>query len=154
MTNIFFNLNQCLDADTLLHATNTNHNGTISEATFGSIATTLLYVAINSSANCHDQSNLTNDDVISFRKQLLDTLSGGQPNTGLKLGNIQEVLEMVHLAEFHEHSEDEHAHAPGGEDTEEPGHNEDDGHADHDHEGEEEHTHAEVIEDKVGIKME
>lgn len=134
----------CVDATTLLHATNTSHNGTVSEAVFGPIATTLLHVAMNSSDNCRDQSNLTSDDVISFRGKLLDTLSGGQPITGLKLGSIQEALEMIHLAEVHEHSEGEHAHAPGDEDTA----NEE--HADHEHEhgGEEEHAHAEVIEDK------
>ena len=101
---------------------------------------------------------MTSNDVISFREQLLDALSGGQPITGLKLGSIQEVLEMIHLVEVHEHSDDEHAHAPGGEDTEEPEHNGDEGHADHDHEheheGEEEHAHAEVIEEKVRIKIE
>ena len=149
-----FHFVQCLDAATLLRATNTSHNGTIGEETFGTIATTLLYIAINHSAHCHDLSNLTNDDVISSRGQLLDSLSEGQPSTGLKLGIIQEALEMIHFGESHEHTGDENATERDHTADEEHEEEHDDGHEDEGHntaEGEEEHVHAKVIEDKVRI---
>ena len=92
--------------------------------------------------------NTTNDDVIRFREKMVAFFSDGEPSDGLKLGNIQETLETMDLADSndtHAHDEDEHMNEANGV-------TETTGEGQNAHEGEEEehdHAHVDVIAEKV-----
>lgn len=131
----------CLDVTSLLRVTDDNFNGSVTEELFGKVSVSLAYLATNISAFCHSHMNTTNDDVIRFREKMVAFFSDGEPSDGLKLGNIQEILETMDLADSndtHAHDEDEHMNEANGV-------TETTGEGQNVHEGEEEeHEHANV----------